>query len=133
MSRSRPLRRVLAALAAGLALTSCNGGETPTEDAEPLASATLSTSALALRVGDTASVGITTTPALSATRTVTWSSSLPAAVTITGTAPLGARVSVRAVTPTTATTLSYRFTTPQQSISGSVVVVVISSGTTAAR
>ena len=131
MPLDRRLRRVPAAAvaAAGLALTACNGGGTPTEEAEPLATATTSTTALALRVGDTASVSITTTPALSSTRTVTWSSSQPTAVAITSTAPLGARVSVRAVAPTTSTRLDYRFTTPQQSISGSVVVVVISSGT----
>jgi hypothetical protein len=123
----------LVALAAGLALTSCGGSDTPTEDVEPLATATPSTTALSLRVGDTASVSITTTPALSATRMVAWSSSQPTALAITGTAPLGARVSVRAVAPTTTTTLNYRFTTPQQSIGGTVVVVVISSGTAGAR
>jgi hypothetical protein len=133
MPLDRFLRRVFPVVVLGSALTSCNGGSTPTEEAEPLATAVLSTTALSLRVGDTASVSITTTPALSATRTVTWSSGLPSALQITGTAPMGARVSVRALAPTTHTTLDYRFTTPQQSISGSVVVIVISSGTAAAR
>jgi uncharacterized protein YjdB len=133
MPLDRRLRRLSAAVAVGLAMTACNDGGTPTEEAEPLASATTSTTALALRVGDTASVAITTTPALSSTRTVTWTSSQPSALVITGTAPLGARVSVRALAPTTSATLNYRFTTPQQSLNGSIVAVVISSGTATAR
>ncbi|AHG89522.1 Ig domain protein group 2 domain protein [Gemmatirosa kalamazoonensis] len=129
MLRVRPIQRLLPALAA-CALGSCKSSDTTTEEPEPLATVTVSPTALSLRVGDTASVTVTTTPALSTGRTVTWTSSRPSVATITSVAPLGGRVSVRAAAAGTAS-LDLTFTTPQQTATKSVFVIVTTATPTA--
>ena len=130
MPRVRLLQRVLPAVAAACALGSCKSSDTTTLEPEPLAAITVSPTALSLRVGDTASVTVTTTPALATGRTVSWNISQPSVATITSVAPLGARVTVRAVAPGTAS-LDLTFTTPQQTATGRVFVIVTSTPPTA--
>jgi len=124
--RDRTARRALAATAAALLLSSCNGSDSTSVEAEPLASITTSPTSLALKVGDTASVSVATTPALAANRTVTWTVTPSTLASITNVAPMGARVSLKALAPGTGT-LGLTFTTPQQKVTGQVFLIVISA------
>jgi len=122
---NRTVQRALAA-AAVLLLSSCNGSDSTAVEAEPIASITTTPTSLALTVGDTASVSVTTTPALASNRTVKWTVTPATLASITNVAPMGARVSVKALAPGTGS-LDLTFTTPQQQVSATVFVIVKSA------